>query len=628
MTDINHYMHKIKRTLTEPSVVYESVFAVMGAVLIAAAFFIQIWLEDTSWVVRTVFALSFIVGGYFKAYEGISKTIKNKVLNVEILMILAALGAFSTGNFSEGAILILIFSMSGALETFTTAKSEKALTALLNLAPMEATLLKDGQETIVSVSALKVGDVVSVKVGEAIPVDGIIVQGITSINEASITGESIPVEKKEADVVFASTLNEQSVIHVRTEKDPSESTVQKIIDFVRTAQEDQPKSQTVVDTVESTYVYVVIAMAITFMVVPPLFNWLTWGDAFYRGIIVLVVGSPCALVASISPAILSSLSKASRKKILIKGGSRLEGLNKTKVVLFDKTGTLTYGVPTVQTVYFNQDITPENILPIVKAMEADSTHPLAKAIVKYLEDVPSKNMRSKEIPGRGLEATFDGRLYQVGRFEGTESSLLKKAVTHSMTYGESIVKIYQDHTVVGFFGCADSVRDEAQELIQALKDRGIKTVMITGDHPVTADVIAASIGIEYVHSECFPEDKVTFVKEYKAKYGHVMMLGDGINDAPALSLADVAISMGSGTDVSLETSDIVLINNDLTSIIDTLDISKKTQRIIWQNVVFSIGVILFLLSVNVFGLIVLPLGVIFHEGSTILVILNSLRLIV
>ncbi len=621
-------MQKIKHILTEPSVFYESLFALIGALLIATAFTIQVWVGEESLSVPILFGLSFVIGGYFKAHEGVTETIKNKVLNVEILMILAALGAFATNNYSEGAILILIFSVSGALETYTTAKSEKALTALLNLAPDEATLLEDGKESVVAVSTLKVGDIVIVKVGEQVPVDGTITSGQTTLNEANITGESVPVEKANGDSVFASTLNEQSVIQVRTDKDPKESTVQKIIDFVKTAQDDQPKSQTVIDRVEGTYVYVVIAMAIAFMLIPPLVGWLSWGDAFYRGIIVLVVGSPCALVASISPAILSTLSKASRQKILIKGGSKLEGINQTKVVLFDKTGTLTYGVPSVQTTYFVDGAEPDTLFPAVKAMEAASTHPLAKAIVKHLKDVDDISLNSSEISGRGLEASYQGSTIQVGRFDGEESAELKAHIETSMGRGESIVRIYADGKVVGYFGCADKVREDAKSLIDTLRERGIVTVMVTGDHTKTAEVIGQEIGIDYIHSECYPDDKVEHVKAYKDQYGSIMMLGDGINDAPALSLADVSIAMGSGTDVSLETSDIVLISNDLCAIKDTFDIAKKTQRIITQNIVFSIAVIALLMTVNVFGLILLPLGVIFHEGSTILVILNSLRLIV
>lgn len=620
-------MTKLKQILTEPSVFYESLFALIGALLIGSAFIVQIWVEDNALVVRILFALSFIIGGYYKAHEGVTETLKNKVLNVEVLMILAALGAFATNNFSEGAILILIFSVSGALETYTTAKSEKALTSLLNLAPNEATLWQDGNESVVAVDTLKVGDVVIVKVGEQVPVDGTIIKGSTSLNEANITGESIPVEKTEQDAVFASTLNEQSVIHVRTDKDPKESMVQKIIDFVQTAQDDQPQSQTVIDRVEGIYVYVVIALAIAFMVIPPLFNWLSWSDAFYRGIIVLVVGSPCALVASISPAILSTLSKASRQKILIKGGSKIEGINTVKVVLFDKTGTLTYGIPEVQSRFFESADDEALLAPIIKAMESDSTHPLAKAIVKFIKAPKDEMVSSTEIPGQGLEATFQNQTIQVGRFDGEESQAMHEKIQTSMAQGESIVRIYKNGHVVGFYGCADQIRDDAKTLIQTLNRRGIITVMVTGDHATTAEVIGKQIGIDHIHSECYPEDKVKYVKEYKEKYGPLMMLGDGINDAPALALSDVSIAMGSGTDVSLETSDIVLISNDLCAIKETFDIAKKTQNIITQNIVFSITVILFLLTVNTFGLILLPIGVIFHEGSTILVILNSLRLI-
>lgn len=617
---------KIKKILTESSVLYESLFALIGAILIAIAYLLQLWFLEDDLVVRILFAASFVIGGYFKAFEGISETIENKVLNVEILMILAALGAFFTGSFSEGAILILIFSISGALETYTTSKSEKELKALLNLAPNTATLVENGTEHKVAVSTLKKGDIVSVKVGEKIPVDGTIVKGLTAIDESSITGESLPVNKKINDAVFASTINQEGLIHVRCDTNPKDSRVQKIIDFVKEAQADQPKSQTRVDKIESIYVYVVIALAVLFMVVPPLFNWLSAEEAFYRGIVVLVVGSPCALVASISPAILSSLSNASSKKILIKGGGLLESLSDVKVVLFDKTGTLTKGKPEVKSVSFIENANLETIIPIIVALEKDSTHPLASAIVKHFKDVKKIDITSKEKPGQGLETTYENDIYKIGRFEGTDPKTLKKALDKSMHDGESIVRIYKNNEVIGFIGCADVIRDDAKNLVSYLNENGFKTVMITGDQEKTAQVIAKEIGINTVHSECYPEDKVTFVKAYQ-KEGHVMMIGDGINDAPALSLSEVAVSMGSGTDVSLETSDLVLIDNNLCNIKTSFEISRKTKRVITQNVIFSISVIITLLVVNTFGLILLPIGVIFHEGSTIMVILNSLRLI-
>lgn len=620
-------MMKLKNILTGSSVIYESLFALIGAFLIGLAFLLQIWfLEEDDYIIRLLFALSFLIGGYFKAYEGITETIENKVLNVEILMILAALGAFITDNFSEGAILILIFSISGALETYTSSKSEKELKALLNLAPDTATLIEDGVEHEVSVSTLKKGDVVIVKVGDKIPVDGIILKGMTAIDESTMTGESLPVNKAMGDSVFASTLNQEGVIHVKCDTNPKESRVQKIIDFVKEAQTDQPKSQTRVDKIESIYVYVVIALSIAFMLIPPVFNWLSREEAFYRGIVVLVVGSPCALVASISPSILSSLSNASSKKILIKGGSLLETLTEIKVVLFDKTGTLTQGKPAVKHVEFIKGINLDQVIPIIVALEKDSTHPLATAIVDYFKEITPLEIVSKEIPGRGLETRYENDTYQIGRFEGDDPKGLLNALETSMEDGQSIVRIYKNQHVIGFIGCADVIRDDAKSLIQSLKEKGLKTVMITGDQEKTAQAIAQDVGIDIVHSECYPEDKVEFVKKYQQE-GAVMMIGDGINDAPALSLADAAVSMGSGTDVSLETSDIVLIDNNLCNIKTSFDIAKKTQSIISQNVVFSISVILMLLLVNTFGWILLPIGVIFHEGSTIMVILNSLRLI-
>ena len=585
--------------------------------------------DPEPWYVAVFFGLSFAIGGFEKAKYGITSTIKNKALNVEILMILAALGAFVVGDYSEGAILIMIFAISGVLESYATSKSEKALTSLLKLAPKTATLLDGELEKEVAVADLLVGDFVIVKVGAQVPVDGEIVKGSTSLNQAAITGEFVPVFRDKGQQVYAGSINIESTIIVKTTKDPKNSVVQKIVDFVEKAQSEKTKSQSFIDRFEKWYVYVVILFAIFLMVVPPIFGWWTQEDAFYRGVIVLVVGSPCALVASITPAMLSALSNGARKRILIKGGYPLESLIGVNAIMLDKTGTVTSGIPHVVRIEVIDSVDREETLKMLYALEKQSTHPLAKSIIDHLGPTyKTTNIKTIEVSGHGMEATVDGVKWQIGRFNSIIHQDLQERFDRCNSMGHSNVAIIKDGVIVGFVALMDTIRENAKSVMQELKSMGIKTVLLTGDHEFTASAIAKEAGIDEYQADLLPEHKVDRVKHYQKKYGKVIMVGDGINDAPALATADVSIAMGTATDVSLETSDIVIMNDQLENIPKVIKLARRTRLITLQNIIFSVSVIIFLLISNVFGIIELPIGVVAHEGSTILVILNSLRLLI
>jgi Zn2+/Cd2+-exporting ATPase len=614
--------------MTRKQLIIETTSVLVSIILIILGFIFSIGAPEP-WYVALFFGLSFAIGGFAKAKEGILATIKNRSLNVEILMILAALGAFIVGDYSEGAILILIFSISGVLESYATSKSEKALTHLLKLAPQTALRYQDGLETEVLVSNLSVGDHVIVKVGSLVPVDGIITEGSTSLNESAITGEFVPVSKMKDSKVYAGSLNIESTIIVRTEKDPKDSVVQKIVDFVKEAQENKTKSQSFIDKFEKYYVYIVILMAILFMTVPPIFGWWTSAYAFNRGVIVLVVGSPCALVASITPAMLSSLSNAARHRILIKGGNPLENLIGIKAVVMDKTGTITSGVPKVVRIEIASDYNNHEVLSILKAVERQSEHPLAKAISHYLVDIPvDLSIKTSEVSGRGMEAIISGSTWQIGKFDSTINDEISQKLDRCSLLGHTNVLIIKDQIAIGFVALMDTIREHAKDVMQEIKSMGIQTVLLTGDNTYTAKAIASEAGVDHFEANCFPEDKVNRVKSLQKSLGKVMMVGDGINDAPALATSDVSIAMGTGTDVSLETSDIVIMNDRLENIPRTLKLANRMRKITLQNIIFSTSVILFLLISNVLGLIELPTGVIAHEMSTILVILNSLRLLI
>lgn len=606
-----------------------------SSVIIAIIFMIAAWLlghfiDEGAWYVILLYGLSFAIGGFAKAKEGIEETIENKSLNVEILMILAALGAFVVNDYAEGAILILIFALSGVLESYATSKSEKALTSLLTLAPRTASLLVDGEEVIVPVEDIIVGSHVIVKVGQQVPVDGKIISGSTSLDQAAITGEFVPVSKSEGSEVFAGSVNIESTIIVETTVDSKDTVVQKIINLVKNAQENKTESQSLIDKIEKYYVYFVIIFAILFMVVPPIFSWLDSAEAFRRGIVVLVVGSPCALVASISPAMLSSLSNAAKKRILIKGGKHLEDLLLVDSIVLDKTGTVTTGIPQVVRVEIIDSEDKEKVLNILYTLEKQSNHPLAKSIVEYLNETKTANelkIKTTEISGRGMDALVDGDDWKVGRFEFMENDQLIERYNKCTTLGHSTVNIIKNGQLVGYVALMDTIRDHVIEVIDELNDMGIKSYLVTGDNEFTARHVAKNVHVTDYVANCFPEDKVTFIEKLKSEGSHPMMIGDGINDAPALATAHLGVAMGAGTDVSLETADIIFMNNNMENLPKLIKLSKRMRTITLQNIIFAVSVIALLMISNVFGIIELPLGVVFHEGSTILVILNSLRLL-
>ncbi|MFZ2465027.1 MAG: heavy metal translocating P-type ATPase [Caldibacillus thermoamylovorans] len=583
------------------------------------------------------YILAYVIGGYFKAKEGITDTIHNKTLNVELLMVLAALGSAIIGYWEEGAILIFIFALSGALETYTMSKSRKEISALMSLQPEEAWLIKDGKEVKVAVEKLQVGDHIFVKPGERIPADGCVIKGRTSVDQAAITGESIPVGKGLNDDVFAGTVNISGSITVEITKPSSETLFQKIITLVQNAESQKSPSQQFIDRFEGTYVKLVLAIVSLMLFLPHyIFGW-SWNETFYRAMVLLVVASPCAVVASIMPATLSAISNGARKGILFKGGSHLESLGNLRAIAFDKTGTLTQGKPEVSHYLVKPDLEDEKqkILQIVAAIEKHSNHPLAQAIVRFAttknQYVPFELDSIEDVSGWGVKAFLNGETWKIGKrsfMDGNiEEVIDEKQRSFLEEQGNTIVYIEKDQQVVAAFALKDIVREESKQAITNLQALGIEPIMLTGDNANTAKAIASEVGISHYIYECLPENKANEIRAIKEKYGLTAMVGDGINDAPALATADIGMAMGEGTDAALETADVVLMKNDLTKISQAIHLSKRMNRIIKQNLVFSISVIILLVMSNFFQSIDLPLGVIGHEGSTILVILNGLRLL-
>ncbi|WP_341321453.1 heavy metal translocating P-type ATPase [Solibacillus sp. FSL H8-0523] len=608
------------------------------AALVAGVIILIAWrMESTGQMTAAIMAYlsAFVIGGYAKAKEGIEDTLENKSLNVEMLMILAAIGSAIIGYWTEGAILIFIFALSGALETYAMNKSHREISSLMELQPEEAWLVRGGFEPIkVSVNELNVNDHILVKPGERIPADGAIFKGTSTIDEAAITGESMPVSKNIGDDVFAGTVNLNGVLTINVTKQSSDTLFQKIITLVQSAQSEKSPSQQFIERFEGAYVKGVLLAVALMMVVPHyLLDW-DWTTTFYRAMVLLVVASPCALVASIMPATLSAISNGARNGILVKGGVHLEHLSVLRVLAVDKTGTLTQGTPAVTDFIVRDDLNEEHTLAMMAGIEAQSNHPLARAITNYAKEqqvVIPHGLEIEDIPGFGLKAIVEGHKYAIGKpdFVGKELAINFKngALQTLAEEGKTVVFLKDEHGIAALVALKDVVREEAKQAVASLKELGIDVIMLTGDNETTAKAIAQEAGVTSYVAECLPETKVEHIKQYKKDYEHVGMVGDGINDAPALATASVGIAMGGGTDVALETADVVLMKNDLSKIAYAVKLSRKMQRIVKQNVIFSLAVITLLIISNFFQAISLPFGVIGHEGSTIIVILNGLRML-
>lgn len=611
----------------------ELIAAIVSGVLILAAWLIG--KEGSSTLSISFYIIAFLIGGFAKAKEGIEETIADKQLNVEMLMIFAAIGSAVIGYWAEGAILIFIFAISGALETYTLNKSHKEISALMELQPEEAWLIQEDGSTIsVATASLSVGSKILVKPGERIPVDGVVIHGTTSVDMSAINGESVPVTKSKDDELFAGTVNISGAIQMEMTKPSSETLFQKIITLVQNAQSEKSPSQQFIEKFEGTYVKIVIFTVIVMMFLPHyLFDW-DWTTTFYRAIVLLVVASPCALVASIMPATLAAVSNGAKRGVLFKGGIHLEHLGSLKAIAFDKTGTLTSGKPVVTDFIVRDNEIPEKALALLSNIEAQSNHPLAVAIVNYAEDqgiLQKENPQIEDVPGYGIRAMTEAGEVLVGNPNFVGKELIEDfnggIVRKLSNEGKTVVSMKDANGIIAVIALKDTLRPEAIKAIKDLKQLGIQSIMLTGDNENTAKTIAKEAGLDQYVAECLPETKVDELKRLLAEYGEVGMVGDGINDAPALATATSGIAMGEGTDVALETADVVLMQNDLTRISYAVKVSKKLQRIVKQNVFFSVAVIALLIISNFMQVVDLPLGVIGHEGSTILVILNGLRLL-
>jgi len=593
------------------------------------------------------YVMAYVAGGTFGLRAGL-ESLRQYAIDVDLLMILAALGAAVVGAPFEGAMLLFLFSLSNVLQSYALDRTRTAIRSLMALRPEEA-LVRRGEELVtLPAGEIDVGDRVIVRPGERIPLDGVVVEGESSVDQASITGESIPVGKGPGDDVLAGTINQKGGLEITVSRLAKDSTIARLIKLVEEAQSEKARTQRFIDTAEQYYAMGVIVLTALALVVPITLLNEPFADAFYRAMTLMVAASPCALVISTPATVLSAIGNGARKGVLFKGGVYVEQAATIKVVAFDKTGTLTAGRPEVTDIIPLNGASEEEVLVQAAAVEAKSEHPLAEAIV---EAARARNLAWPEATafqsetGTGVSASVNGSNVAVGnrRFyrDSGADGLEEASAAVDTLYGEGkttvVVARAADgegagsgpYRVMGVIGIADVLRPDIRNVVQALKERGVeRVVMLTGDNERVAETIAAEAGVDAFHAALLPEDKVRILKEEAARYGPVAMVGDGVNDAPALATAAIGIAMGAaGTDVALETADIVLMADDLSQIPYVIGLSRQTRRTLWQNLVFAVAVIGVLIAAVLGVGLALPLSVIGHEGSTVLVSLNGLRLL-
>lgn len=586
---------------------------------------------------------AYVIGGYESAREGLTTLFIEKELDVDLLMIVAAVGAASLGLWQreyhliiDGAILILIFAISGALEGYAMRRTERSIRSLMKLTPDTAMILRQGREEEIAISHLKVGDEIAVKPGELIPTDALIVSGYSSINQAAITGESLPVEKTVGEEVFAGTLNGYGALRLKVHQPPESSLIQRVIKLVEQAQTEEPPSQQFIEKFERGYARLIVLAGIMLATLPPFFWGWNWETTIYRALTFLVVASPCALMAAIMPTLLSGIANGARQGILFKNGSQLETMGKVRAIAFDKTGTLTTGQLQVFRVIPSQQYSQTDVLKIAASVESSSEHPIGKAIVKAAADTNWVSaVEVQAIPGQGITGINQDQKIIVGNAAFVQQHVsnlpaeLNKSAQILEEFGKTVVWVAQEKEAIGIIAISDEVKTEAAATITRLKALGVEQiVMLTGDNQGTAESVAQAVGIDKVYAQLLPEDKLHVIRRLQKQYHTVAMVGDGINDAPALAQASVGIAMGiAGSDVALETADIILMADKLDKIAVAMNLGRRAHRIVKQNIFVALSFIILLLIGNFLGNVNLPLGVIGHEGSTVLVTLSGLRLL-
>ncbi|MGW4348663.1 heavy metal translocating P-type ATPase [Streptomyces sp. NPDC004690] len=624
----------VPRRRTRVLALPEARWALAALVLFLTALPLDL-LGAPAWLWGPLFAATYVTGGWEPGREGL-KALKDKTLDVDLLMVVAALGAAAIGQVLDGALLIAIFATSGALEAVATARTADSVRGLLDLTPSTATrLLPDGAEETVATEGLRVGDTILVRPGERVGADGQVLDGASDVDQATITGEPLPVAKQAGDEVFAGTVNGTGALRVRVERAPADSVIARIVKMVEEASQTKAPTQLFIEKIEQRYSIGMVLATLAVFAVP-----LTFGDtlrsALLRAMTFMIVASPCAVVLSTMPPLLSAIANAGRHGVLAKSAVAMERLGQVDAVALDKTGTLTEGAPRVTDVRplpgagLDEDV----LLALAAAAEHSSEHPLARAVVDAARE---RRLRLPEAldftstPGRGVSATIEGRTVEVGSPARLPAATgpASAAVAELEEAGRTAVLVLRDGIAVGVIGLADRLRPDAAATVAALTDlTGHTPVLLTGDNERAARHLAAQAGITDVRAGLLPEDKVTAVREWEHEGRRVLVVGDGVNDAPALAAAHTGIAMGeAGSDLALETADAVVVRDELAAIPTVVALSRAARRLVVQNLVIAGVFIAALVAWDLIATLPLPLGVAGHEGSTVVVGLNGLRLL-
>lgn len=607
---------------------------IVSGVLISLGF-IGSYTDISPMMSTFLYAFAMVLSGY-KPVKSAFYSIRSRSLDMNVLMSVAAIGAALIGEWLEGATVVWLFALGTTLQNKSIEHTRNSIRNLMDLAPAEAWVRVGETLTKKPVEDISIDEIIIVKPGDKIPLDGEIIVGESSVNQAPITGESIPVDKNIGDSVYAGSINENGSIEIKVTKLVEDTTIAKIIHLVEEAQEQKAPTQAFVDKFASIYTPVVFILALLVMIIPPLFTLGSWGEWFYKGLELLVVACPCALVISTPVAIVSAIGNAARNGVLIKGGTFLETAGSINAIAFDKTGTLTEGKPAVTEIK-PYNMTENELLSIALTLEEHSSHPIAKTIVNYVKEKGVSSKKGdlyKSIVGKGVQATVEGNVYYAGNlklFEDMNIALdhVKKDVESIQNLGRTVVIIGTKHDIKGLISVSDTIRKTTVLALNSLKQIGVKqVVMLTGDNDGTARLISKEANINRYFSELLPEDKVSVIKQLQNEGLKVAMVGDGINDAPALATADLGIAMGgAGTDTAMETADIVLMADNLEKLPHTMKLSRKALTIIKQNIWFSLIIKFIALALIFPGWLTLWLAVLSDTGAAIIVILNALRLL-
>ncbi|RUL89480.1 heavy metal translocating P-type ATPase [Tautonia sociabilis] len=615
----------------------ELIWSLVAIALLAAAWCGERWGGLSRGAAIAVYLGSYAFGGFDLVRHALKSWSKGRfTFDIDLLMIVASIGAAVLGQWTEGAFLLCLFSLAHALEHYALDRARGAIRALADLAPPVARVLREGREVEVAVEQVAKGEVVIVRPAERIPVDGTIRTGRSAVDQAPITGESVPVEKEPGAEVYAGTINGEGALEVETTRAVGDRTLDRVVQLVSEAQTQKAPTQQFTDRFEAIFVPAVLAADLLLITLPPLLGVWGWQTSFYRGMALLVAASPCALALGTPAAVLAAIAQAARKGVLIKGGAHLENLGTLRAIALDKTGTLTVGKPEVTDLVPAAGIDEDQLLGVAGAVERRSQHPLARAVVRRAEEAQLEFREAGElesVTARGVRSTIAGQEVEIGTlrlWEGEDiPGEIRAAMARLQAAGRSVMAVRHGDRWLGVIGVADRPREGVKEVLGRLRDLGVRPlVMLTGDNRGVGETIGREVGVDEVKADLLPEDKVSAIKEMLAAHGRVAMVGDGVNDAPALANATVGIAMGgAGTAVALETADMALMGDDLAKLPFAVGLSRMASRVIRQNLCVSLGVIALLIVATTTGYFGIGAAVFFHEGSTLVVLANALRLL-